>query len=56
MPVWAVKKSNKQSDIVPHGFVHCTEVSKGLDLETLLISVKDPWFPDWWAGLDASLA
>lgn len=46
MPVRAVKKSNKQSDVVPHSFVHCIDGSKGLDLETLLISVKDHGLPD----------
>lgn len=46
MPVRAVNKSNKQSDIVPHSFVHCIGGSKGLDLETVLPSVKDLGLPD----------
>lgn len=49
------EKSNKQSDVVPHGFIHCTEGSQGLDLETLLLSVKDHWPFDGWTQLCACL-
>lgn len=50
------EESNKQSDVVPHGFIHCTEGSQGLDLETLLLSVKDHWPFDGWTQLCACLA
>ena len=50
------EKSNKQSNVVPHSFIHCIEGSKGLDLETLPIPVKDHWHFDGWMQLLACLA
>lgn len=45
MPVRAGEKSNQRGDTVPHSFVHCTEGSKGLDLETTRICKGSltPW-------------
>lgn len=50
------EKSNKQSDVVPRGFIRCTEGSQGLALETWLLSVKDHWPFDGWTQLCSCLA